>query len=85
MIGGIMVRVDYGKIAGLRRYKNISQRKIGKLLGLTQSGYQKTESGIYEISAVRLHEIAKMFNEPIESFFIEDETASFISDGEQNE
>jgi transcriptional regulator with XRE-family HTH domain len=73
-----MAKVDYGKIAGLRRYKNISQRKIGKLLGITQSGYQKTESGLYDISAIRLYEIAKMFNEPIESFFVEN-----VSDGKK--
>src|SRR3954469_22829766 len=57
------------KIRELRIKHHFSQTKLGEEIGVTFQQVQKYEKGINRITAVRLNEIAKLFEIPITSFF----------------
>ncbi|WP_343531013.1 helix-turn-helix transcriptional regulator [Pedobacter sp.] len=60
----------------IRRYRNercYSQEYLASQLGVTQSTYQRIESGAINITSDRLEQIAKIFNLPLEAFLKENE------------
>ena len=60
-----------GRIKLRRMLLNISQEKLGKLLGLTFQQVQKYEKGMNRVSASRLYDISKVLDVNV-SFFFDD-------------
>ena len=54
-----------------RKLLGLSQAALGETLGLTFQQIQKYENGANRISAIRLYQVASIFDVPI-SFFFED-------------
>lgn len=66
------VDVHVGSRIRMRRQLiNMSQERLGELLGITFQQVQKYEKGANRISASRLHNTAKILSVPISFFFDE--------------
>lgn len=64
------VDVHVGSRIRMRRQMiNMSQERLGELLGITFQQVQKYEKGANRISASRLHNTAKVLGVPISFFF----------------
>lgn len=57
------------RIAALRKAKGLSQSALGDAVGVTFQQVQKYEKGQNRIGASRLHEIAKLLEVPVATFF----------------
>ncbi len=66
-----MARINCDRIIKLRKEKDLTQLDMGQQFGVSQPAWHKIETGLSEISAVRIYEIARFFNVPVESLFIE--------------
>lgn len=53
-----------------RRSRGYSQMELAELLGITSQQVQKYERGANRVASSRLWEIAKLFEVPVQSFFI---------------
>ncbi|MBI4848441.1 MAG: helix-turn-helix domain-containing protein [Nitrospirae bacterium] len=62
-----------------REQLNISQERLGELIGVTYQQIQKYEKGTNKVSAERLSSIAKNLKVPI-SFFFESTKESLVSE-----
>lgn len=58
------------KLASLRRYENISQKKMGELIGVETETYRNKEKGITQFKASEMFIIANKFNMKIEDIFL---------------
>lgn len=54
------------RLKELRNSKNLSQKEMSKIFGITQSGYSRWESGIVKIDNLSLQKIADYFNVTID-------------------
>src|SRR5690606_14830173 len=61
--------IKTGKIRAVRERRGVTQEQMAETLGITQSAYAKVESGIRKIGAATLFNIAKILDEPMESFW----------------
>lgn len=68
-----MDNFDGRKIAQLRKEKNMSQRTLGELLGITDRAVSKWELGLSTPSAQNLIRLSGVFSVPIEYFLCLDE------------
>lgn len=60
--------IGYG-IKQRREHLNISQERLGEMIGVTYQQIQKYEKGTNRVSAERLSNIADILNVPISFFF----------------
>lgn len=58
------------KLASIRRYKNISQKKMAELLGVETETYSNKERGITQFKASEMFIIAREFNMKIDDIFL---------------
>jgi len=63
------------KIKELRKINNLSQKKLGELLGISDRAVSKWESGLSQPSGNNLIMLSKMFKVPLD-FFLEDKVES---------
>ena len=56
----------YKRIRDLREDKDISQTKLAKILGMSQTGYSKYETGENDIPAAILIELANFHNTSVD-------------------
>jgi transcriptional regulator with XRE-family HTH domain len=53
-----------------RRSRGYSQMELAELLGVTPQQVQKYEKGANRVASSRLWELAKLFEVPVQSFFV---------------
>lgn len=58
------------KLASIRRYKNIPQKKMAELLGVETETYSNKERGITQFKASEMFIIAREFNMKIDDIFL---------------
>lgn len=63
------------RLKELRAQKGWSQNALGELLGVSRQSVNAIETGRYDPSLPLAFKIARVFGEPIESIFSEDEEA----------
>ncbi|RZJ46943.1 MAG: XRE family transcriptional regulator [Flavobacterium sp.] len=71
------IKEVYSRI-NLRQHRDekcYSQEYISKQLGLSQSTYQRIESGEIKITAERLKKLAEILGKPVEAFFKDEKNA----------
>lgn len=73
-----MENFNYLKIRELRSKNKISQKMLGKYLGISDRAVSKWESGLSNPSGQNLIRLAKIFNVPVECFFQADDHKSDI-------
>ncbi|MBQ4119007.1 MAG: helix-turn-helix transcriptional regulator [Clostridia bacterium] len=56
----------YERIRNLREDKDLSQTQIAKMLGMSQTGYSKYETGENDIPTNTLIKLAKFYNTSID-------------------
>lgn len=56
----------YSRIRSLREDSNLTQVKIAKLLGMSQTGYSKYETGENDIPTAILIALAKLYNTSVD-------------------
>lgn len=59
------------KLKKMREEKNISQKEIAEMLGITQQAYSRIELGQAKPSLLKAKDIADFFNVSIEEIFFE--------------
>ena len=68
-----------------RKIKSLSQKDLGKILGVTFQQIQKYEKGVNRVGAGRLYEIAKALDVSVAHFFEGLEEGSRITEGVEEE
>ena len=61
-----MVKVMYRKIRDLREDSDLNQTQIAKILGMSQTGYSKYETGENDIPTDILIKLARFYNTSID-------------------
>ena len=56
----------YSRLKGLRVAKDLSQTEMGKILGMSQTGYSKYETGENDIPTTILIELADYHNTSVD-------------------
>lgn len=56
----------YPRIRDLREDKDLTQKEIGKILGMSQTGYSKYETGENDIPSVVLIKLARFYNTSVD-------------------
>lgn len=56
----------YERIRNLREDKDLNQTQIAKMLGMSQTGYSKYETGENDIPTITLIKLAKFYNTSID-------------------
>lgn len=62
--------MEQKKLAALRRYKNISQEKMAKLLGVSRETYANKENGRTQFKVSEMFIISRFFDEKPEDIFL---------------
>ena len=66
-------RIDPSLLKKAREEKKMMLREVSKKLGFkSESMLSKRENGIYKFSIEELFFLAKLYDQPIENFFIDD-------------
>lgn len=58
--------MKYGRIRDLREDKDMNQTEVAKMLGMSQTGYSKYETGENDIPTAILIKLAKFYNTSID-------------------
>ncbi|MBE6619832.1 MAG: helix-turn-helix transcriptional regulator [Ruminococcaceae bacterium] len=58
--------MKYNRIRDLREDKDLNQTQIAKMLGMSQTGYSKYETGENDIPTAVLIQLAKFYNTSID-------------------
>ena len=58
--------MKYNRIRDLREDKDLTQTQVAKLLGMSQTGYSKYETGENDIPTVVLIQLARFYNTSID-------------------
>jgi transcriptional regulator with XRE-family HTH domain len=66
-----MEKIIGKRLREARLQEKITQKQLGKLVGISFQQIQKYESGKNRISASRLYEISQLLGFPFEFFFID--------------
>ena len=64
----------YERIRNLREDKDLNQTQIAKILGMSQTGYSKYETGENDIPTAILIKLAKFYNTSIDYLLGQTET-----------
>lgn len=56
----------YPRIRDLREDRDLSQTKVAKMLGMSQTGYSKYETGENDIPTVILIKLARFYNTSVD-------------------
>ena len=56
----------YRRIRDLREDRNLNQTKVARMLGMSQTGYSKYETGENDISTAILIKLARFYNTSID-------------------
>lgn len=56
----------YRRIRDLREDKDLSQKELAKILGMSQTGYSKYETGENDIPTVILIKLADLYNTSVD-------------------
>jgi len=62
--------VKQTELASVRRYKDITQQEMAKLLNLSVNGYSKKERGVNEFTLNEMFIISSEFGRQIEDIFL---------------
>lgn len=66
------------KIKTIRLQKKLRQNEIARRCGFHKSGYNCIEAGIRNVSILTLYKIAFALEEPVSSFFTEDNFSELL-------
>ena len=58
--------MNYNRIRDLREDKDLTQTQVAKLLGMSQTGYSKYETGENDIPTAVLIQLARFYNTSID-------------------
>ena len=58
--------MKYPRIRDLREYSDMNQTEIAKMLGMSQTGYSKYETGENDIPTAILIQLARFYNTSID-------------------
>lgn len=64
------MNVAQTKLASLRRYKNLSQREMAKMLNIQTESYSNKERGITQFKSTEMFMIADLFDMNLEDIFL---------------
>ena len=56
----------YKRIRDLREDKDLSQKQMGKILGMSQTGYSKYETGENDVPTIILIKLADFYNTSVD-------------------
>jgi len=73
------------RVRALRHSRGLSRKELADGLGITFQQLQKYEDGTHRITAARLHEISKLLQVPISSWFGDDTQATRSEPGRRDE